>query len=216
MKIGILALQGDFEAHARVLERLGAEVVYVRAPEDLQGLDGLVLPGGESTTHMKLLEETGLDEAIRKMAASGAAVFGTCAGAILLANDVREPAQKSLGLMDITVVRNAYGRQLSSDVLELETKLREQPLEMVFIRAPIIEKTAKGVEVLAEREGKPVLVQQGRIMAATFHPELTADTAIHKKFLELAASTHESEASNGKRGASASRGGKDKNRKSRA
>ena len=204
MKIGILALQGDFEAHARVLEKLGAEVVYVRAPEDLQGLDGLVLPGGESTTHMKLLEQTGLDEAIRKMGASGAAVFGTCAGAILLAQEVKEPAQKSLGLMDITVVRNAYGRQLSSDVLNLETKLREQPLEMVFIRAPIIEKAAKGVEVLAEREGKPVLVQQGRIMAATFHPELTDDAAIHKRFLELAASAHEAGASNGKSGASPS------------
>lgn len=204
MKIGILALQGDFEAHARVLEKLGAEVVYVRTPEDLEGLDGLVLPGGESTTHMKLLEETGLDVAIRKMAASGAAVFGTCAGAILLANEVRQPAQKSLGLMDITVARNAYGRQLSSDVLELETKLREQPLEMVFIRAPIIEKTAKEVEVLAERDGKPVLVQQGRIMAATFHPELTADTAIHKKFLELAESAREAGASNGRRSASSS------------
>ena len=202
MKIGILALQGDFEAHARVLEKLGAEIVYVRVPEDLQELDGLVLPGGESTTHMKLLEETGLDEAIRKMAARGAAVFGTCAGAILLAHEVKQPAQKSLGLMDITVVRNAYGRQLSSDVVNLETKLREQPLEMVFIRAPIIESAAKGVEILAEREGKPVLVQQGRIMAATFHPELTADTAIHEQFLKLAASAHDAGASNGKRGAS--------------
>ena len=215
MKIGILALQGDFEAHARVLEKLGAEVVYVRAPEDLHGLDGLILPGGESTTHMKLLEETGLDEAIRKMAASGAAVFGTCAGAILLANDVRQPAQRSLGLMDMTVVRNAYGRQLSSDVLELETKLREQPLEMVFIRAPIIDKTAKEVEVLAERDGKPVLVRQGRIMAATFHPELSADTAIHKKFLELAASARETEASNGKRGAPARMSNKEDHQKSR-
>lgn len=204
MKIGILALQGDFEAHARVLEKLGAGVVYVREPEDLQGLDGLVLPGGESTTHMKLLEETGLDEAIRKMAAGGGAVFGTCAGAILLAREVKQPAQKSLGLMDITVARNAYGRQLSSDVLNLETKLREQPLEMVFIRAPIIEKAAKGVEVLAEREGKPVLVQQGRIMAATFHPELTTDIAIHEQFLKLAANAHDAGASNGKRDASPS------------
>jgi len=202
MKIGILALQGDFEAHARVLEKLGAEVVYVRTPEALHGIGGLILPGGESTTHMNLLEETGLDEAIREMAAGGGAVFGTCAGAILLAREVKQPAQKSLGLMDITVVRNAYGRQLSSGVLNLETKLREQPLEMVFIRAPIIEKAAKGVEVLAEREGKPVLVQQGRIMAATFHPELTDDAAIHRKFLELAASAHGAGASNGKRGAS--------------
>jgi len=131
-------------------------------------------------------------------------VFGTCAGAILLAQEVKEPAQRSLGLMEITVVRNAYGRQLSSDVLTLETKLCEQPLEMVFIRAPIIEKAAKGVEVLAEREGKPVLVQQGRMLAATFHPELTADTAIHEKFLELAAGAHEAGASNGRRRAAAS------------
>jgi pyridoxal 5'-phosphate synthase pdxT subunit len=215
MKIGVLALQGDFEAHARVLEKLGAEIVYVRAPEDLEGLDGLVLPGGESTTHMKLLEETGLDEAIRKMAAGGGAVFGTCAGAILLAQEVKQPAQKSLGLMDITVARNAYGRQLSSDVLNLETKLREQPLEMVFIRAPIIEKVEKGVEVLAEREGKPVLVQQGRIMAATFHPELTRDTAIHERFLKLAASAHESGVTNGKSGASPSAKSKKGHGKSR-
>ena len=186
MKIGVLALQGGFEAHARVLRKLGAEVVYVRTPKDLQGLDGLVLPGGESTTHMKLLAETGLDDAIRKMGASGGAIFGTCAGAILLAREVMQPAQESLGLMDMSVTRNAYGRQLSSDVLALETKLRDEPLEMVFIRAPVIENVAEGMEVLAEREGKPVLVQQGRMMAATFHPELTEDTTIHERFLELA------------------------------
>ncbi len=186
MKIGILALQGDFEAHARVLEKLGAEVVYVRTPEDLHGLDGLVLPGGESTTHIKLLGETGLDEAIRKMAANGGAFFGTCAGAILLAREVKSPAQKSLGLIDMTVARNAYGRQLSSDVLTLETKLRDEPLEMVFIRAPVIEEVAKDVEILAQREGRPVLVQQGRVLAATFHPELTSDTAVHERFLRLA------------------------------
>lgn len=186
MRIGILALQGDFEAHARMLERLGADVVYVRAPEDLQGLDGLILPGGESTTHMKLLAGTRLEEAIRKMAANGGALFGTCAGAILLAREVKSPAQKSLGLLDMTVVRNAYGRQLSSDVLSLRTKLRDEPLEMVFIRAPVIEKVARDVEILAEREGKPVLVQQGRILAATFHPELTSDTVVHERFLRIA------------------------------
>ncbi|HEV2305992.1 MAG TPA: pyridoxal 5'-phosphate synthase glutaminase subunit PdxT [Candidatus Acidoferrales bacterium] len=186
MKIGILALQGDFEAHARVLQQLGVDFMFVRAPEDLEGLDGLILPGGESTTHMKLLAETGLEEGIRKMAAGGGAFFGTCAGAILLAREVEGPAQESLGLIDMTVVRNAYGRQLSSDVLTLETKLRSEPLEMVFIRAPVIEKTGRGVDILAEREGRPVLVQQGRVLAATFHPELTSDPAIHEKFLQLA------------------------------
>lgn len=189
LRIGILALQGDFEAHARTLGKLGAGFVYVRTPEDLQGLDGLILPGGESTTHMKLLVETGLESAIRKMAANGGALFGTCAGAILLAREVKGPAQKSLGLLDMTVVRNAYGRQLSSGVLTLESKLRDEPLEMVFIRAPIIERAGKKVEVLAERDGNPVLVQQGRVMAATFHPELTNDTTIHRKFLQLANGT---------------------------
>jgi pyridoxal 5'-phosphate synthase pdxT subunit len=185
MKIGILALQGDFAAHGRMLERLGQEAVYVRTPEDLSGLKALILPGGESTTHMKLLAETGLDAAIRKMAAEGGAFFGTCAGAILLAREVEGPAQESLGLMDIRVIRNAYGRQLASDVLVLPTKLRPEPLEMVFVRAPIIDRVGKAVAVLAERDGKPVLVEQGRIMAATFHPELTADTTVHEKFLRM-------------------------------
>jgi pyridoxal 5'-phosphate synthase pdxT subunit len=186
MKIGILALQGDFEAHARVLQKLGVDYVFVRAPEDLEDLDGLILPGGESTTHMKLLAETGLEEAIREMAARGGAFFGTCAGAILLAREVKGPAQKSLGLIDMSVARNAYGRQLSSDVMALDTKLRSEPLEMVFIRAPVIERTGRGVDILAEREGKPVLVQQGRVLAATFHPELTSDATVHEEFLRLA------------------------------
>jgi pyridoxal 5'-phosphate synthase pdxT subunit len=186
VKIGILAIQGDFEAHARALEKLGVEFVYVRTTDDLRNISGLILPGGESTTHMKLLAETGLDAALRQMAAYGGAFFGTCAGAILLAREVKAPEQKSVGLLDMTVVRNAYGRQLSSDVMMLPTKLREEPMEMVFIRAPVIEKTGAGVEVLAEREGKPVLVQQGQVMASTFHPELTNDTAIHERFLQLA------------------------------
>ncbi|HLJ40338.1 MAG TPA: pyridoxal 5'-phosphate synthase glutaminase subunit PdxT [Candidatus Acidoferrales bacterium] len=202
LKIGILAIQGDFEAHARVLEKLGVEYVFVRTPEDLQGIDGLILPGGESTTHMKMLAETGLDEAIRKMGASGGAFFGTCAGAILLAREVKGPEQASLGLMDITVVRNAYGRQLASDVFLLPTKLSVEPLEMVFIRAPIIEGVGKNVEVLAERNGKPVLVQQGRMIAATFHPELTGDTKIHERFVKLAEKAAVSEASSQSRVAS--------------
>lgn len=186
MTIGILAIQGDFEAHARALEKLGVKYIYVRAPQDLQNVDALILPGGESTTHMKLLAETGLDEAIHKMAANDGALFGTCAGAILLAKEVKSPEQQSLGLLDVTVVRNAYGRQLSSDVLTLPTKLREAPVEMVFIRAPLIEKTGAEVEVLAEREGKPVLVRQGKVMASTFHPELGDDTIIHEQFVKLA------------------------------
>jgi pyridoxal 5'-phosphate synthase pdxT subunit len=186
MKIGILAIQGDFEAHARVLEKLGVDFVFVRTPEDLQNASGLILPGGESTTHMKMLAETGLEEAIREMAANHGAFFGTCAGAILLAREVKAPEQKSLGLLDMTVVRNAYGRQLSSEVMVLPTKLREEPMEMVFIRAPVIEKTGSGVEVLAEREGKPVLVRQGKVMASTFHPELTSDTTIHQEFVKMA------------------------------
>ena len=188
MKIGILAIQGDFEAHGRALEKLGVPFVFVRAPEDLQDVHALILPGGESTTHMKMLAEVGLEDAIRKMAASGGAFFGTCAGAILLAREVKGPAQQSLGLIDMTVVRNAYGRQLSSEVLMLPTKLRDEPMEMVFIRAPVIEKTGSGVEVLAEREGKPVLVRQGKVMASTFHPELSGDTTIHQRFIEMAGS----------------------------
>ena len=190
MTIGILAVQGDFEAHARSLEKLGVKFVYVRAPQDLQDVEGLILPGGESTTHMKLLAETGLEDAIRKMSADGGAFFGTCAGAILLAREVKAPEQKSLGLLDMTVVRNAYGRQLSSGVLTLPTKLRDEPMEMVFIRAPVIEKTGAGVEVLAERDGKPVLVQQGRMIASTFHPELTSDTTIHERFVRMASAAN--------------------------
>ncbi|HKV26777.1 MAG TPA: pyridoxal 5'-phosphate synthase glutaminase subunit PdxT [Candidatus Acidoferrales bacterium] len=189
MKIGILAIQGDFEAHAKMLERMGVEYVYVRTPEDLRDVGGLILPGGESTTHMKMLAESGLADALRKMASNGGAFFGTCAGAIVMAREVKAPPQASLGLMDITVVRNAYGRQLASDVFLLPTKLSEQPLEMVFIRAPVIEAVGKGVEVLAERNGKPVLVQQGRLMAATFHPELTDDLKIHERFVKLAGET---------------------------
>ena len=205
MKIGILAIQGDFEAHARVLEKLGVEYAYVRTPEDLAGIDGLILPGGESTTHMKMLAETGLDNAIREMAANGGAFFGTCAGAILLAREVNGSEQASLGLMDITVVRNAYGRQLASDVFLLPTKWSDEPLEMVFIRAPIIEAIGKDVEVLAERNGKPVLVQQGRMIAATFHPELTGDTKIHERFVRASSQSRAGSKANGEKRGTATR-----------
>jgi 5'-phosphate synthase pdxT subunit len=186
MKIGILAVQGDYEAHGRMLERLGVEYALVRTPEEMAGLSGLILPGGESTTHWKVLNEEGLRGALEKFAAEGGAFFGTCAGAILLAREVRHPAQGSLGILDMVVERNGYGRQVASDVGFGASKLKAEPLEMVFIRAPIIEAVGPGVEVLAEFEGRPVLVVQGRAMAATFHPELTEDGTVHERFLKMA------------------------------
>ncbi|HKQ87721.1 MAG TPA: pyridoxal 5'-phosphate synthase glutaminase subunit PdxT [Candidatus Acidoferrales bacterium] len=186
-KIGILAIQGDYEAHAKILDRLGVRHSFVRTPKDLAGLSGVILPGGESTTHLKVMKEEGLFDALKTFAADGGAVFGTCAGAILLAREVHGPAQDSLGLLDATVLRNGYGRQLASDVHMGTSKLRKEPIEMVFIRAPIIEKTGNSVEVLAKDAGHPVLVQQGKILASTFHPELSDDLAVHRHFLELAA-----------------------------
>ena len=187
VKIGILAVQGDFEAHAAMLGRLGAETVEVRTVGDLNGCDGLILPGGESTTQLQFLQEEGLFNAVKQFTAEGGAIFGTCAGAILLATEVRNPAQASLGLLDMTVLRNAYGRQLASDVFFGSSKLTDAPLEMVFIRAPIIDRVGPGLEVLAEFAGKPVLVEKGRVMAATFHPELASNTAVHRHFLDLVA-----------------------------
>ena len=148
MKIGILAVQGDFEAHSKVLARLGVEVQLIKSPKDMAGLDGVILPGGESTTHLKVLAEEGLLDELRQFAQNGGAFFGTCAGAILLAKEVKNPPQESLGLLDIAIVRNGYGRQLASDVRRGTTKLKTEPLEMVFIRAPIIARVGQGVEVL--------------------------------------------------------------------
>lgn len=190
MKIGILAVQGDFQAHAQMLRNIGAESVEVRTPEDLEGCDGLILPGGESTTQLQFLKEEGLDEAIRKFSAADKAIFGTCAGAILLASEVRNPKQDSLALLDLTVLRNGYGRQVHSDVVSGSTSLKNEPMEMVFIRAPIFERVGPGVQVLAEYAGKPALVQKGRLMAAAFHPELTGDETVHRRFLDLAARTN--------------------------
>jgi 5'-phosphate synthase pdxT subunit len=187
MKIGIVAVQGDFAAHAAMLRGLGAETVEVRTVKDLEGCDGVVLPGGESTTQLQFLQEEGLFEAIRQFAKQGGAVFGTCAGAILLATKVKNPAQESLGLLDMTVLRNGYGRQLASDVFFGESALKKEPLEMVFIRGPVIEEVGKGIAVLASHEGKPALVEKNNVLAATFHPELTDDTAVHAHFLEMAA-----------------------------
>ena len=187
MKIGILAVQGDFAAHAAMLAGMAVDAVEVRSREDLADCDGLILPGGESTTQLQFLLEEGLYDAIRKFAAEDKAIFGTCAGAILLASEVKNPHQESLGLLDMTVLRNGYGRQVHSDVVSGPSTLKKEPIEMVFIRGPIFERVGPGLEVLAEYAGKPALVQKGRILAAAFHPELTNDTTVHQRFLELAA-----------------------------
>jgi len=179
--IGVLALQGDFDAHRRRLEELGAEVVLVKRPEQLEEIDGLVIPGGESSTLLKLLGGAGFEKLQQFVHAKPA--FGTCAGAILLANEVENPQQRSLGALDITVRRNAYGRQIDSSIRE--GQFQNNPIEMVFIRAPKIERVGTGVQVVATEGGDPVLVRQGKALAATFHPELSDDRRIHKFFLEL-------------------------------
>src|SRR6266851_5224738 len=186
MKVGILAVQGDFEAHGATLARIGVEHVFVRTRSDMDGVDAVILPGGESTTQWKFLVEEGLDKSLLEHAAKGGAIFGTCAGAILLAREVRNPAQQSLALADITVIRNGYGRQLASEVRRGATAISPEPVEMVFIRAPIIEHVGPEVEVLAKSEGQPVLIRQGQILIATFHPELTSDTTVHEYFLQMA------------------------------
>ena len=195
MKIGVLALQGDFDAHRRRLEELGAQVVLVKKPEQLEEIDGLVIPGGESGTFLKLLGEKGLEKLNQFVHAKP--TFGTCAGAILLAAEVENPAQTGLGALDIRIRRNAYGRQIDSSIREgrflagtngrdaLAADHRDAPLEMVFIRAPRIERVGKGVEVIATEGSDPVAVRQGKVMAATFHPELSDDTRVHKAFLDL-------------------------------
>src|SRR5260370_20681843 len=188
VKIGILAVQGDFAAHAAMVARLGAETTEVRTPAQLDGCDGLILPGGESTTQLQFLREEGLAEAIERFAKQGGAIFGTCAGAILLATEVQNPRQDSLKLLDMTVLRNAYGRQIASDVVSGPTELKKEPPEMVFIRGPIIERAGPGLKVLPEYAGKPALVQRANILAATFHPELTDDTTVDHHFLGLVSS----------------------------
>jgi pyridoxal 5'-phosphate synthase pdxT subunit len=187
--IGILAIQGDYQAHAAVLDRLGVAHSLVFWPRDLESLDGVILPGGESTTMLKFLGEEGLDRALVYFATQGRAIFGTCAGTILLARDVKNPPQRSLNLLDAVVLRNAYGRQLASEIRNEPTTLREEPLEMVFIRAPIIESVGPKVEVLARSAALPVLVRQRAILAATFHPELTPDTAVHELFVRMASTS---------------------------
>jgi len=184
--IGVLAIQGDYAAHAEALAEAGAEPIEVRKPEQLDGLDGLILPGGESTTVLRFLEKLKFFDALLEFCAAKP-VFGTCAGAILLAREVRNPAQRSLGVLDAVVERNAYGRQIDSTILTAETALPGGPLEMVFIRAPRLVETGPAVEVLARRDESPVLVRQGNLMAATFHPELSADRRVHRLFVEAVA-----------------------------
>jgi 5'-phosphate synthase pdxT subunit len=181
-KVGVLALQGDFEAHEKALARAGAEPVQVRSAADLQQVDGLIIPGGESTTIMKLLEEEKLLAPLREFGREHP-IFGTCAGAILLASGVSGPSQPSLGLMDIDVERNAYGRQLDSRIARLRPEGSSAELEAVFIRAPKIRRVGRDAKVLAQYQGDPVLVEQGRHLVATFHPELTDDPRVHLMFL---------------------------------
>ena len=186
MKIGVLALQGDFDAHRKRLEELGAEVVLVKKPEQLDEIDGLVIPGGESGTFLNLLGEAGFDKL--KQFVRVKPTFGTCAGAILLANEVENPKQAGLGALDIRIRRNAYGRQIDSSIRT--GKLGNSPLEMVFIRAPKIERVGPEVEVVATEGSDPVAVRQGRVMASTFHPELSDDTRVHRAFLDLVRNGH--------------------------
>lgn len=182
--IGVLAIQGDYDAHRKRLEELGARAVLVRKPEELDALDGIVIPGGESSTMLKFMER---DDFLEKLAefVREKPSFGTCAGAILLAKNVENPAQKSLGALNITVARNAYGRQIDSHIHEGMTKMAGGPLEMVFIRAPKITGVGAGVDVLVKDGDEPVLVRQGKTMAATFHPELSADKRVHEEFVRM-------------------------------
>ncbi|MGH9322074.1 MAG: pyridoxal 5'-phosphate synthase glutaminase subunit PdxT [Vicinamibacteria bacterium] len=185
MSIGVLALQGDYTEHQRMLERIGCCSRQIRKASELEGLQALILPGGESTTMLKFIEEEGLILPLRELYARGAALYGTCAGVILLAKEVTSPSQPSLGLMDVSVERNAYGRQMDSHVADGPCpELGPDPLSMVFIRAPIIRRTGPAVRVLAHHRGEPVLVREGRILASTFHPELSEDERVHRYFIE--------------------------------
>jgi 5'-phosphate synthase pdxT subunit len=178
--VAVLALQGDFEAHRKALADVGVESFEARRPRDLEAASGLVIPGGESTTLWKFFEAEPWEDAFRSFAAAGHPILGTCAGAIVLAREVANPAQKSLALIDMAVERNAYGRQLDSFIAEVACPTLGGPMPAVFIRAPRIRRVGKGVEVLGSHEGEPVLVRQGNVTAATFHPELTSDRRLHR------------------------------------
>ena len=187
MRIGVLALQGDFAMHARALARCGAEVVEVRKPDQLHDIDGLVIPGGESTTLLKLMDLWGFVPALEKFHGGGKPIFGTCAGAILTAREVTNPAQFSLGFIDVGVERNAYGRQRESFETSGTATLdgRPVPLQMVFIRAPRIRRVGPGVQTLARHRDEPVMARQGSVLVATFHPELTDESTVHEYFCRM-------------------------------
>jgi 5'-phosphate synthase pdxT subunit len=187
MKVGVLAVQGDFDAHRKRLEQLGAEVILVRKPEQLEEVDGLVIPGGESGAFLRILGEEGVEKL--KQFVRVKPTFGTCAGAILLAKEISNPEQPGLGALDIRIRRNAYGRQIDSSIRE--GRFGDAPIEMVFIRAPKIERVGPGVEVIATEGNDPVAVRQGKTMAATFHPELSEDSRIHQEFLKLVSNGRE-------------------------
>jgi len=183
-QIGVLALQGAYDIHADRLAELGATTRFVRTPDQLEGLDGLVIPGGESTTFLKHLERAGFYDVLNDFVHTKP-TFGTCAGTILLAKDVTSPTQRSFAALDIEVERNAYGRQNESTIITEETTLPGGPMEMVFIRAPRITRVADGIDILATREGNPTLIRKGKLLAATFHPELSDDTRVHQLFLDM-------------------------------
>lgn len=185
MKIGVLAIQGDFAAHKRALAKIGVDAIEVRRAGELQQVDGLIMPGGESTTMLKFIEEENLADPIKRFACEGKPVFGTCAGTILLAREVHNPGQPSLGLIDISVERNAYGRQVDSFITNVDPSFEGGLLEAVFIRAPKILKIGARVEILAKLDGEPVFVKEGNVLAATFHPELTRDERAHRFFAEM-------------------------------
>ena len=186
IRVGVLALQGGFLAHAKALRGLGAEVVEVRRPASLETLAGLVLPGGETTTLLNLMRDDPWFEALRDFHARGGALWGTCAGAILLSREVVDPVQPGLGLLDARIARNAFGRQVDSFEADLEVRGHGEPLRAVFIRAPRFRELGSQVEVLSRFEDEPVLVRQGNVLACTFHPELTQDDRLHRLFLEMA------------------------------
>ena len=186
MKIGVLAIQGDFAAHRRALSRLGVDAIEVRREADFGEIDGLIIPGGESTTMLKFITEENLSGTIERFARDGKPVFGTCAGAILLAREVKNPCQPSLALIDIAVERNAYGRQVDSFIASADVSIEGGPLEAVFIRAPKIATVGPNVKTLATLRGEPVLVREANVLAATFHPELTLDTRAHSLFIAMA------------------------------
>jgi len=189
-RIGVLAIQGNYSSHAQALAEAGAEPIEVRKPGELASLEGLVLPGGESTTMLRFLEKHSFFEQLQEFCGAKP-VFGTCAGVILLAREVLNPVQRSMGVLNVTVERNAYGRQIDSVIITAETALAGGPLEMVFIRSPRISQTGPGVEILARRDGFPALIRERIILAATFHPELSLDRRVHRLFVESVAAARE-------------------------